>query len=454
MPSKTPKKSLSQPKIRGFTRNLRSKHNSAPGSSIMPDIYEDEEFDSQEELLKEDSSMKEIIENLNEIGKRVETIEYSLFNESSGIKVRMSKQEKQTDTMNGKMLFVSKDYKSIKHDLGVVKALVHKQARQIDVMDSKVVDLTARSMANNIVITGIIESTTENCHDEVQRFLKAEMDIDISQNPMLKVKIAHRLGVARNNKSRAMVAKVNAALKKVVLEKIECLEGRTNINGDQFYVNVQQPEAKVEARRNAKALLRKFQTKYKTAKVELKGDKVYINNEWKRPLVRVPTPKDLYFNLDEHREMNKIQVAYTKPEEESFSSFWAAAVQAETPVKVQRAYNKIRQESPDLDHISVAYLVEHEGEMVSGLVDDKEHGALHKILRAIREGGQQNIVVFIARKFGGLHIGGRRFEIIDKLAKQAILQLERMTPQNVAQPSPPKRREETNKDDQTSPKHT
>lgn len=225
-----------------------------------------------------------------------------------------------------------------------------------------------------------------------------------------------------------MIAKVNHSLKEAMLEGIDHLTGRSNVQGESFYINVQQPEARLESRHNAKALLRRYQTKYSSAKVEIRGDKVYVNNDWKRPLIHAPTPEDIYFDSDEQKELNKIKLVYTQPEDSRSSTFWAAAVRVDSVQQVQRAYNKVRQDAPSVDHIAAAFVTQHEDEMTSGLADDKEYGAGHKILRSIRDAQEEHIAVFVAHRFGGEHLGPNRFELISKLATRAIVQLNKFVP--------------------------
>lgn len=421
-------------KIKDYTWKLRSRNFSAPENS-MADILEDEEemdFQSLEEL-PEDAGLKEIVEKLNEVCRRMEKIERAV---SGGeIEKRVAAAEMKAETCNGKTLVMTKEYKAVKQDLAVIRGLVHRQHLQINNLDDKVVDLTARSMANNIVISGIMEERNENCFQLVVNFLKTELAVDMAENSKWKIKVAHRIGPKRNGGERPIVAKISDALKQVIIPKLELLVGRLNPAGRNYYLNIQQPEARVESRRNAKALLKKYQGKYKTAKVEMKGDKVYVNNEWKRPPVRAPTPRDMYYDPNEQKAMNKMKIIYTPPSDAGSCTFWAAAVRTDTTHEVQRAYNKIRQDHPDLEHVSVAYVAQHEGSSVSGLVDDKEHGVGYRILKAIRENKEENVAVFVARKFGGVHLGPLRFDKIRQVSEKAIQLIKQLVPPS-PQPGP------------------
>lgn len=104
-----------------------------------------------------------------------------------------------------------------------------------------------------------------------------------------------------------MVVKVNQPLKEAMMENLDRLQGRTNMRGDNFFINIQQPQARLESRRNAKVLLRKYQAKFAEANVEIGGEKVYVNNQWKRPLVHAPIPQDLYYESEEQKELNKMR---------------------------------------------------------------------------------------------------------------------------------------------------
>lgn len=423
MPPKA-KKAFKQPKIKGYTEKLRSRSFSAP-STQMEAIYKEEQL-SEIEKLDEDADIKELIAKVNEVCGKVDKIEKMLMNEETGLKRKMADIELKVETGNGKQLVMTKEYKVLKQDLTTIKGTIHRHYNQINALDSKVVDLTARSMAQNFVISGIIEDRNENCTEKVRNFLTQELGIVFDDR--LKIKIAHRIGVKKENVDRAMVVKVNLPLKEEVMKNIELLEGRTNAKGKTFYMNLQQPEARVEAKRNAKALLKKFQKSHKDAQVEIRGDKVYVNKEWQRPYVRAPNPKDTFYDPGEQKELNKLKIIYTPPKDSGLCTFWGAAIRANSTLEVQRAYNKIRQEHSELDHISVGYVAMHNGEMVSGLVDDKEYGAGYRILRQIRQLKEQNLAVFVARKFGGVHLGAIRFESIENAAKRAIEQINTISP--------------------------
>ena len=70
-----------------------------------------------------------------------------------------------------------------------------------------------------------------------------------------------------------------------------------------------QPEAIIEARRNAKSLMRKFEEKNKKLsanrqmKIKIKNNHVYVNNVLEKQPVQAPMPTDLFPDPDEQKEM-------------------------------------------------------------------------------------------------------------------------------------------------------
>ena len=83
----------------------------------------------------------------------------------------------------------------LRDELTIVKGLVQVQDKQITSNKNKVVDLTARSMAKNVVILGIEgdneEETVNGCKDKVIDLFKNKMQMDIDDT---EIEVAHRMG--------------------------------------------------------------------------------------------------------------------------------------------------------------------------------------------------------------------------------------------------------------------
>ena len=114
--------------------------------------------------------------------------------------------------------------------------------------------------------------------------------------------------------------------------------------------------------------------------------------------------------------MDKIEFAQSGTYKEKASSFVAYAACVQNVTEVRNAYYKAKQLSPDADHIMVSYAIKHH----SGHHDDSEHGASKRLLSILQDRNARNMAVFVARYYGGLHLGPKRFVYIEKAAKEAF----------------------------------
>lgn len=71
---------------------------------------------------------------------------------------------------------------------------------------------------------------------------------------------------------------------------------------------------------------------------------------------------------------------------------------------------------PSYDHIMMVYRIDGS----TGYQDDGEHASGIKIHAKLLEKKCQDIAVFVARDFGGIHMGPRRFDCIIAVAEKAI----------------------------------
>ena len=107
-------------------------------------------------------------------------------------------------------------------------------------MDKNIVQLTKRSMANNIVVSGIEgDDAKENCHKKVLEFFNATMDMETQRAEIL---VAHRLGKKEPGKIQPMVVRCAHDLRSRVFKHTLKLKDKTNSIGVKYYVDVQLPE--------------------------------------------------------------------------------------------------------------------------------------------------------------------------------------------------------------------
>lgn len=82
------------------------------------------------------------------------------------------------------------------------------------------------------------------------------------------------------------------------------------------------------------------------------------------------------------------------------------------------------QRYPAADHAMMAYALKEDEVLKTGFCDDREYRAGNRLKKLIFEKKARNTVLFVLRKYGGVHLGFNRFSIIERVAKLALNMLD------------------------------
>ena len=73
------------------------------------------------------------------------------------------------------------------------------------------------------------------------------------------------------------------------------------------------------------------------------------------------------------------------------------------------------------DHMMTAYKVTlSDGKELTRASSDREYGAEQVVCKVLKSKGLNNVVVFVRRRYGGSHLGPKRFQIIKQCATEVI----------------------------------
>lgn len=334
-----------------------------------------------------------------------------------------------------------KDGKEIRHVLelaqqsqlkiDILADIVVRQHQEIENLKGTITDVQVRSMANNITITGIPQSTNENCIQKVNQFLVDQLLI---KDKMIPIEQAYRFG---SGSARPMLVMLRHARdKEIIFEHVQNLKGK-KINNVQCFVAPQLPEAANEKRReinNAMYKNKKLPAKEKLA-LSVKQGQLLLKGKPVEIKVKRPTPFQMMSLSDpEIDQLNDMTFAKGVPEEESESMFHGYAISVTNHQEINQAYKSLMLRHGQASHISCIYRLRSVAPPYKeGGYDDGEFGAMRNVLPILQDGNLENVAVFVIRYFGGVKLGPRRFELIKKVATSALTgwQVElRSTPQN------------------------
>ena len=278
----------------------------------------------------------------------------------------------------------------LRDELTIVKGLVQVQDKQIVTNKNKIVDLTARSMAKNIVISGIEgddgEETVKDCKDKVIELLKNKMQMDIDG---ADIEVAHRMGAKVGKKPWQIVARCSHKLRSTVFSYTKNLKDVTNDSGDKYYVNAQLPEPMATEKRERDQQYRSImkanslipeENKQKRVPVQIKNNVLYINKKPQKTHIFPPNVQAI-FNIDKdtQKKLDNMTIVHSDVITEKGSNFRGHAIKVRTSGDIRAAYKKLRLLYPESDHIMLGYTVG----AYTGHQDNAEYGAGKVILQAV-----------------------------------------------------------------------
>lgn len=411
-------------------------------SGVIPEIDEEPKQDSssslicKDEFLKKNTAQKlekmadainkmyDQVQQMNDtFDDKIKPTQEAVFGEDDGALTRISNLIDNARSTDKSIQDIMEENVQLRDELDVLKGVVGKMSKQLDVANSKINMLLTKSMEDQLIFTGILDDfPKKDPRQQLHAFLYHKMHLtDIYDSDILSV---YRLGKPAKDKNRAIVAHCTPNLRRYIQKNQAALRDQTNDQGGKFYINQQLPEAVSEQRREIREIIKECKDKEDAAKLPrsarstftVKADKVFINGQLQRKKLLPPTVKDLFPSDEEQEKMNKIKLKKFHVDPEQGSSFKAAVFRPDSFDEVRQAYVKLAQDYPAADHISVACSVNQQ----TAYQDNGEHGSGFRILRCIKQASVDNVAIFIMRHYGGINLGPRRFTIINELAKAAL----------------------------------
>ena len=224
-----------------------------------------------------------------------------LEDETEGLVPRFKDVEDNIEDLRGRMDILEEEKSAMLDEIYTLKGFSQVYDKKLGQIDSKVVDLTARSMQNNIIIGGIKESAEprESCKKKVLEFFRDKMKMEVKDKEVL---VAHRLGKINNNntKPRSIVVRCAHSLRERIFSFTKNLKDVKTEDGDAYNVSPQLPEPlltqRIERRQkiNKTKKLNETLDDAKKIKMEFKGGELYLNGKAERKHVTPPSASDIF----------------------------------------------------------------------------------------------------------------------------------------------------------------
>ena len=441
LPSKKDHELFIRPKRRNKTPCTRSRNKSyqqaTAGNAGMEDITKAKttkttDFITAEAFEKCDQNQKlsTIIASLNKIHNKLDCVNSDLYKEKEGVWPRLEAVEESVE------LALDAD-ENIRFEMSILKNVVAKQEKQISQLLTKVDELTARQMTDNLTISGLLPlevetndddaseqpiKAKENCRESLKSFLKDYLDLEYAEDEVMDV---HRIGGLGKDNNRQMVVRCTPKMKQRVLANANKLAKKSNRNGKPMYINPQVPEAFIAQRKENSKRIRsikvensgkpfKLRTKY-----FVKNKVLHVDGYPVEKPIQPPTIEEILPDEQEQDKMEKVKLWYSDPKQEKGNVFIAIAAKVSSIVEVKRAYRRIRQIYSGATHIAVGY----DCNRVRGNQDDREFTAGLCIQEVVEQANVNNKAIFVVRNASSNMLGPQRFQIIADIATDVLAKI-------------------------------
>ena len=324
-----------------------------------------------------------------------------------------------------KLVDLEEKVEKLSDDVVTLKGLAQVQDAALKECKTKIIDLTARSMANNITISGIIGDSLdkENCKEKALKFIREEIKLPIDD---ADVEVAHRLGSTLGAKPRLMVARCSTVLHSKIFKHTRNLKDKVNSQGDYYNVKAQLPEPLSSEKNDREERLCAIQKanqlipddqKDQRVPAYIKNKTLYVNKVVQRQYIQTPSVQDM-FNIsnEDISKMDKLQFCSSDVITDKKSHFRGHAIKVQNTAAIKLAYTRLRLLYPECNHVMMGYAIK----TYVGFQDHGEYGAGKRLQKMLMSTGRNNTALFITREYGGIHLGVRRFIHIEQVARSAL----------------------------------
>lgn len=433
--------SSGQPPLRGSFGALPSVNEVESEIASELDNLTMEKPCSDSACCKNTAKIVNLITKLQQSVDEIKNTNSNQANYTASISQSLRDVEEKVDEHGEDMASLKRELKEYRFQLKLVSNVVIRQDQQIAVLNKKLNDAQQREMYPNIVITGILESTVENPLQKFNQFVAQNLQIQ----ELIPAHRAYRLGMGPN---RPLLVKLRDPLtyKPKIYAQVTKLKGQKNSQGGSFFVSDHLPDEYNETRRRANDLFSENRRKDPATKVtmSIKKGRLLINEKPYAKAVTSPKPRDILYPDDKQLDLaDEIDMVKGYEQTVKSSRFISYAAAIKDHNDIQAAYTKVRMKFADATHVSCAYRIPgHESYNLQDYVDDGEFGVGRAMLNVLKDEGTSNVVVFLIRYYGGIHLGPQRFEIFRDAAKEALKALRIRIEQHKQEEIKEKKREE------------
>ena len=233
---------------------------------------------------------------------------------------------------------------SLEDDMTLLKGSIQVQEQQVQHNKDKILNLTVRSMSDNIIIYGLTPDpgNEEKPRQSAYQFIKDKLSMDIGLNSIIE---AHRLGKKTSAKPHPLIIRCRHELRQTIFNYTKNLKGFTNSLGDPYIVKPQLPEPLATQKKECEEHLKSIrkandmvpeEQKDRKVMAEIRNKTLYINNVPQVTHIHPPTIRDMFeIDAQQQEKIDNLECNYSDKDGEKGSVFQAYGIRVKNAAEVK-----------------------------------------------------------------------------------------------------------------------
>lgn len=308
---------------------------------------------------------------------------------------------------------MSKENEVLKKRLHQTEGRLTRVERKLEEANEKIIDLTARSMRDNLIFKNVEEENGENLDEVITNICRNKLKMSEEDIKDVQIERVHRGRKPARGRERCrdIIAKFTSKGKSKIMLHLK------NMRRDEVMKIQEQFPPEIQARRN-KLWPQFIQARQSKKEAKFVMDKLIVNKQ----VIKPPQDKVKDINLDVAECSLNMRTKHTPACTSGNNHFQGHIVPVGSPDDVIPAIQALcrDQRIAGASHIAYAYQIGNERRFISNYEDDGEWGAGKEIMTIVNNNKCFNHLVAVSRWYSGTNLGPDRFRLIRSMAEEAV----------------------------------
>lgn len=315
------------------------------------------------------------------------------------------------------------DINSITYDVALLKSLAIRQQHQIQELTKKLTESSMKQMAYDVLIHNVEESENENTEQVAKEALKKLQIKDLDQ---LYIEDVYRIGrfYPKATRPRTIVFKLSyIGHARWILQNAP--RPRT-YDPKAVRITAHYPVEVTETRRKMGAVANNMKTADRSAQIRWSGDRLMVNKTHIKDVFTTPDIGRIVApTAEECSRQKEFNFVCGQQITELGSMYQAAAVKVHSLQEARDAYAKFmaQPEALKATHNMAAFRIVNpfnDDEVMTNYNDDGDYRMGQVILRNLCDKKLDNVMIIVVRHFGHVHLGQKRYNIMNEVINSAL----------------------------------